>query len=61
MVCERENSLIEDPIVGTSQGWRDTMTDVADLPSLDCVFRLGYLAARMRILLELRIQSARHG
>ena len=37
------------------------MTDVPDLPSLDCVLGLRYLAARMRMFLELRIDSARQG
>jgi len=39
----------------------ETMTEVAVLPSLDCASWLRYLAARMRMLLELRIDSARHG
>jgi len=34
---------------------------VADFPSLDCAFGLRYLAARMRIFLELRMDSARQG
>jgi len=61
MVREREKRRIEDPIAGTSPGWTETMTEVAVLPSLDCASGLRYLAARMRIFLELRIDSARHG
>ena len=35
--------------------------EVAVLPTLDCALGLRYLAARMRMFLELRIDSARHG
>ena len=44
---DREKSRIEEPIVGTSPGWTETMTEVAVLPSLDRVSGLRYLAARM--------------
>ena len=37
------------------------MTEVAVLPSLDRVSVLRYLAARMRMFWEVRIDSARHG
>jgi len=47
--------------VRTSPGWMQTMTDVAALPSLDRVSGLRYLAASIRMFLELRIDSARHG
>jgi len=60
-VRDWEKSQIEDPIVGTSPGWTETMTEVAVLPSLDRVSGLRYLAARMRTFLELRTDSARHG
>jgi len=60
-VLERENRRIEAPIAGTSPGWTETMTEVADFPSLDCAFGLRYLAARMRMFLELRIDSAMQG
>jgi len=46
--------------VGTSPGWTETMTEVAVLPSLDGVSGLRHLAERMRMFLELRIDSARH-
>jgi len=61
IVLERENRRIEEPIAGTSPGWTEMMTEVADFPSLDCAFGLRYLAARMRMFLELRIDSARQG
>ena len=61
MFREREKSRIEEPIVSTSPGWMETMTEVADLPSLDCALGLRYLADRIRMFLELRIDSARHG
>jgi len=35
MVLEREKSLMAVPIVGTSPGLTETMTEVADLPALD--------------------------
>jgi len=47
--------------VGTSPGWRETMTEVADLHSGDCASGLRYLAERMRMFYELSIDSARHG
>jgi len=47
--------------VSTSPGWTETMTEVADLPSLDCALGLRYLVDRMPMFLELRIDSARHG
>ena len=47
--------------MGTSPGWTETLTEVADLPSLECALGLTYLAARMRTFFELRINSARHG
>ena len=40
IVLERENRRIEEPIAGTSPGWTETMTEVADLPSLDCALGL---------------------
>ena len=52
---------MEEPIAGTSPGWTETMTDVAVLPTLDWASGLRYLAARMRMFLELRIDSARQG
>ena len=61
IVLERENTRIEEPIAGTSPAWTEMMTEVADFPSLDCAFGLRYLAARMRMFLELRIDSARQG
>jgi len=61
IVLERANSPIEEPIAGTSPGWTETMREVADLPSLDCALRFRYLAARIRMSLELRIDSARQG
>jgi len=61
IVLEREKRRIEEPIAGTSPGWTEMMTEVADLPSLDCTLGLRYLAARIRISLELRIDSARQG
>jgi len=60
-VRDREKSRIEEPILGTSPGWTETMTEVAVLPSLDRVSGLRYLAARMRTFLELRTDSARQG
>jgi len=60
-VRDREKSRIEGPIVRTSPGWTETITEVAVLPSLDRVSGLRYLAERMRMFLELRIDSARHG
>ena len=47
--------------MSTSPGWTETMTEVADLPSLNCALGLRYLADRMRTFLELRIDSASHG
>ena len=35
IVGEREKSLMEEPIVWTSTGWTETMTEVAVLPSLE--------------------------
>jgi len=61
IVLERENSRMEEAIVGTSPGWTETMTEVADLPSVDCALGLRYLAARIRMSLELRIDSVRQG
>jgi len=60
-VLEREKSLLEDRIAGTSPGCEETTTEVAALPSFDCAFGLRYLAGRMRMSLELRINSARQG
>jgi len=60
-VRDREKSRIEEPIVRTSPGWTETMTEGAVLPSLDRLSRLRYLAERMRMFSELRIDSARHG
>jgi len=60
-VRKLEKSRIEEAIVGTSPGWTETMTEVADLPSLDCALGLRYLVERMRIFFELRMDSARHG
>jgi len=60
-VLEREKRRMEEPIEGTSPGWTDTMTEVPVLPSLDCASGLRYLAVRMRMFLELRIDSARQG
>jgi len=42
-----------------SPGWTETMTEVAVLPSLEGISGLRYLAARMGMFLELRIDSAR--
>ena len=61
IVLERENKRIEEPIAGTSPGWTETMTEVAVLPTLDSAFGLSYLAARIRMSFELRIDSARQG
>ena len=61
IVLERENRWIEEPIAGTSPGWTETMTEVADFPSLDCALGLRYLAARIPMSLELRMDSARPG
>jgi len=61
MVLNREKSRIEDPIAGRSLGWTETITEVAVLPSLDCALGLRYLAARMHMFLNLRIDSARDG
>ena len=58
---EREKSLMEEPIAWTSPGWTETRTEVAVLPSLERASGLRNLAARMRMSLELRIDSARHG
>jgi len=52
---------MEEPIPGASPRWIETMTEVADLPTLDCESGLRYLAARMRMFLELRIDCARQG
>jgi len=60
-VCEGEKGRIEEPIAGTSPGWTETITEVASLPSLDCALGLRYLAARILMFLELRIDSARQG
>ena len=46
--------------MSTSPGWTETMTEVADFPSPDCALGLRYLADRMGMFLELRIDSARH-
>ena len=48
-------------MTGTSPGWTETITEVAVLFSLDRASGLRNLAARMRMFLELRIDSARHG
>ena len=61
IVLERVNRRIEVPIAGTSPGWTETMTEVADFASLDCASGLRYLAARMRMSLELRMDSVRQG
>jgi len=61
IVRDREKSRIEEPIVSTSPGWTETITEVAVLTSLNCTLGLRYLAARMRMFLELRSDSARHG
>ena len=61
MVREREKGLMEDPIVWTSPGWTERMTEVAVLPSLERASGLRNLAASMRTSLELRIDSASHG
>jgi len=61
IVLERENRRIKVPIAGKSPGWTETMTEMADYPSLDCALGLRYLAARMRMSLELRMDSARQG
>ena len=58
---EREKGLMEEPIAWTSPGWTETTTEVAVLPSLERASGLRNLAARMRMSLELRIHSARHG
>jgi len=47
--------------VSTSPGWTETMLEVADMPSLECGLGLRYLAETMRMFLELRMDSARHG
>jgi len=47
--------------VGTSPGLAATTTEVAVLPSRDCALGLRYLAAGIRMFLELRIDSARRG
>ena len=60
-MSDREKSLIQGPIASTSPGWTDMMTEVPVLPSLDRVPGLRYLAARMRMFLELRIDSATNG
>ena len=60
IVRDLENSRIEGPIVGRSPGWTETTTEVAVLPFLDCASGLRYLAARMHMFLESRIDSARH-
>ena len=52
---------IEEPIARTSPGLTETMTEVAVLPSLARVLGLRYLAARMRMFLQFRIDSVRHG
>ena len=56
-----EYSLMEDPIGGTYPRCTDTTTKVAVLPDLDSVLGLRYLAARMRTVGELKIESARLG
>jgi len=61
MVHEREKSLIEEPIVGTSLRWTETMTEVAVFPSPEWALGFPDLAARMRMFLQFRIVSARHG
>ena len=61
IVLEQENRRIEEPIAGTSPGWTEMMTEVADFPSLDCAFGLRYLAATIHMFLELRMDSARQG
>ena len=60
-VRQREKRRIEEPIVGTSPAWTETMIEVASLPSLDCALAFRYLAARILMFLELRIDSARKG
>jgi len=52
---------MEEPIVGTSPAGTETMTEVADLPSMDCALGLRNLAARIRMFFELRTDSARQG
>jgi len=52
---------MEEPIAWTSPGWTETTTEVAVLPSLEGASGLRNLAARMRMSLELRIDSTRHG
>ena len=47
--------------MSTSPGWTETMTEVANLPSLDCALGLRYLADRMCMVLELRIDVVRYG
>jgi len=61
MVCGRKKRRIEDPIAGTSPEWTETITEGASVPSQDWGFGLRYLAARICMFLELRIDSAREG
>jgi len=44
-----------------SPGWTEPIMDVADLASQDCALEWRYLAARMRMFFELRIDAARQG
>jgi len=53
MVLEREKSLMEVPIMGTSPGLTETMTEVAILPALDSGLGLRNLAARIWTFFEL--------
>ena len=61
MLLEREKRRIEESIAGRSPVWTERITEVAVLPPPDWALGLRYLAARMRMSLELRIDSARQG
>jgi len=61
MVFEREKSLMEVSMMGTSRGLTETMTEVADLPALDLGLGLRYLPERIWTFFELSIESTRLG
>jgi len=61
MVLEREKSLMDEPIVGTSPGLTETITELADFRELDSGFGLRNLTERICMFFELKIESLRLG
>jgi len=61
MGLQPEKTLMVVPIVLTSPGLTETITEVADLPALDSGSVLRKLAERIGTFFELCIESARLG